>query len=167
VSIASATSFVQGLLDGIGMPGGIEDLAAYLDPPDPNVESAFPTAIIMSADGPEKRLAGPRNTGPGTTSGQKTISHTVRVLVYYFMAGDDPEAKTLFAGIMDGIMTALRTAFPMPALMTDPYTGTVTTAVNAGEEMQYERLPPQATKDQGINLWQGIILIPLQEVIQA
>ena len=64
-------------------------------------------------------------------------------------------------------MKALRTAWPMPAILTDPYDGTQTQAVNAGEEMQYERLPPQATKDQGITLWQGIILIPLQEVIQA
>ena len=160
-------AFVRSLLDGIGMPSGTGDLAAYLDPPDPNVESEFPTAIIMSADGPEKRLTNPRNRGPGTTSGQKTISHTIRVLVYYYMAGDDPEGDNLFAGIMDGIMKALRTAWPMPAILTDPYDGTQTQAVNAGEEMQYERLPPQATKDQGITLWQGIILIPLQEVIQA
>jgi hypothetical protein len=167
VPIASAESFVHSLLDGIGMPSGVEDLAAYIDPPDPNTEAANPTAIIVSADGPEKRLVPPRNTGPGTTSGQKTISHTVRVLVYYYMAGDDPESKTLFAGIMDGIMDRLRTSYPSSAVLIDPYTGNQTTAIGAGEEMTYQRLPPQATQDQGINLWQGIITVPILEVIQA
>lgn len=165
--IASCLSFVEGLLDGIGMPAGIEDLAAYLDPPDPNVEAANPTAIILDADGPEKRLTMPRNQGPGTSAGDKTISHTIRVLVYYYMAGDDPEARTLFAGIMDGIMAALRTAWPMPAILIDPYNGNQTQAVNAGEEMTYTRLPPQATKDQGINLWQGIIMVPVLELLEA
>ena len=160
-------AFLETLLDGIGMPAGIEDLAAYLDPPDPNVEAANPTAIILDADGPEKRLTMPRNTGPGTSAGDKTISHTIRVLVYYYMAGDDPEARTLFAGIMDGIMAELRTAWPMPAILTDPYNGNQTQAVNAGEDMSYTRLPPQATKDQGINLWQGIIMVPILELLEA
>ena len=165
--VASCMAFIEDLLDGIGMPAGIEDLAAYLDPPDPNVEAANPTAIILDASGPEKRLTVPRNTGPGTSAGDKTISHTIRILVYYYMAGDDPEARTLFGGILDGIMKKLRTAWPMPAVMTDPYDGTQTQAVNAGEDMSYERWPPQATKDQGINLWQGVIMVPVLELLEA
>ena len=93
--IASVNAFVKSLLDDIGMPAGLPAMAAYLNPPDPNVEASFPSAYILSAAGPEKRLAGPRNTGPGTSSGQKTISHEVRVLVVYEIANDDPDADTL------------------------------------------------------------------------
>jgi hypothetical protein len=160
-------SLVRDLLDGIGMPGGTEDLAAYLNPPDPNVESDHPTAVILDADGPEKRLTMPRNLGPNTSAGDKTISHTIRIVVYYYMASDDPEGDTLFGGIMDGIMKALRTAWPMPVILTDPYDGSQTQAVNAGEDMSYTRLPPQATKNQRFNLWQGIITVPLLELLEA
>ena len=165
--IASVNAFVKSLLDDIGMPAGLPAMAAYLNPPDPNVEASFPSAYILSAAGPEKRLAGPRNTGPGTSSGQKTISHEVRVLVVYEIANDDPDADTLFAGIMDGATTALRFAWPMPAILTDPYNGTQTQAVNAGEEISYEKFPPQAAVTQRMTLWQGIITVPVLEVIQA
>lgn len=165
--IASCMSFVRDLLDGIGMPGGAEDLAAYLDPPDPNVESGHPTAIILDASGPEKRLTMPRNRGPGTSAGDKTISHSIRVLVYYYMASDDPEGDTLFGGIMDGIMKALRLAWPMPAVLTDPYDGSQTQAINVGEDMSYQRLPPQATNNQRFNLWQGVVMVPVLELLEA
>lgn len=149
------------------MPAGTPDLAAYLDPPDPNVESSIPTCYILQADGPEKRLTIPRNTGPGTTAGNKTIEHQIRLVVIYFQASDDPEADTLFGGIMDGIMDALRTAWPMPAILTDPYTGNQTQAVNAGEGMTYELYPPYATKSQRIQRRNGVITVPVTELLEA
>src|ERR1700733_13732497 len=165
-------SFVRGLLDGIGMPAGTPYRAAYLNPPDPNVESEFPTAYILSSSGPESRnpkYAGTmsRNQGPGTSSGFKTIVHSVRAVIVYYLASDDPEGDILFAGIRDGIMARLRYSYPNPALMTDPYTGIVTQAANTGEDMVYAIYPPQATSNQRFNLWQGEITVPIIEVIQA
>jgi hypothetical protein len=165
--IASALQFVKGLLNDIGMPLGLPGLAAYLNPPDPNVEAQFPSAYILSASGPEKRLTNPRNRGPGTSAGLKTLDHEIRVLMVYEIAGDDPDADTLFAGIMDGAMKALRFAWPMPAILTDPHDGTQTQAVNAGEGMSYEKWPPQAAITQGMTLWQGLVTIPVQETLQA
>jgi hypothetical protein len=170
--IAAVHAFVKGLLDDLPMPLGLPAMAAYLNPPDPNVESEFPTAYILSASGPEKRdpkNAGsmPRNTGPGTPSGDKTIDHTIRILVVYELPSNDPDADTLFAGIMDGAMAALRYSFPNPAILTDPYTGAQTQAANTGEEMTYEKLPPQAISDERLTLWQGIIIVPIIEIISA
>ena len=34
--IASVSSYVKSLLDGLSMPGGEQDMAAYIDAPDPN-----------------------------------------------------------------------------------------------------------------------------------
>ena len=164
--IASSLAFVRDLLNGIGMPAGTPDLAAYLNPPDPNVESQFPTAYILSSSGPEKRdprYAGTmsRNSGPGTSSGFKTIVHTIRAVVVYYLASDDPEGDILFAGVLDGIMAQLRYSYPNPAILTDPYTGVQTQAANTGEEMVYDLLPPQATRNQRVNLWQGVLTIPI------
>ena len=167
--IASCYAFVKGLLNDIGMPAGLPSLAAYVisNAPDPNVESSIPTCYILRSDGPEKRLSMTRNTGPGTAAGEKQIKHQIRLLVVYFMASNDPDGDILFGGIMDGIMDALRTSFPNPALMTDPYTGVVTQAANTGEQMSYELYPPAATKNQRLLLCQGVITVPLIEVIQA
>lgn len=165
--IAAAITFLKGLLDGIGMPAGTPDLAAYITPPDPNVESQFPTCYIMQADGPEQRLTMPRNLGPNTSAGGKTIQHQIRVHVIWFLEGDDPEADTLFPGICDGIMSALRTAWPMPAILTDPYTGAQTQAVNAGENMRYEIYPPSATRSQRWNRYDGVIFVPVLEKFEA
>lgn len=167
--IASAISFVKGLLDDIGMPAGLPSLAAYIvaKSPDPNVESSVPTCYILRSDGPEKRMSMTRNSGPGTSAGEKKITHSIRLLVVYFMASSDPDGDTLFGGIMDGIMDALRTSFPNPALATDPYTGVVTQMANTGEQMTYELYPPAATKNQRLLLCEGVITVPLIEVIRA
>jgi hypothetical protein len=165
--IASCMAFVKQLLDDIGMPAGLPSMAAYLNPPDPNVETEFPSAYILSASGPEKRLTSSRNQGLGTSSGFKQITHSIRVLVVYELASDDPDADTLFGGIMDGAMKALRFAWPMPAILTDPYDGTQTQAINTGEDMFYDKWPPAAAMTERMTLWQGQITIPILEEIQA
>jgi hypothetical protein len=64
-------------------------------------------------------------------------------------------------------MAALRTAWPMPAVLTDPYTGMLTSAFDAGEGMTYETYPPSATASQRINRWNGVITVPITEQFQA
>ena len=70
-----------------------------------------------------------------------------------YVLGNDPDGDTLFGGIMDGIMDALRTSFPNPAILTDPWTGVQTLAANTGEDMTYDLLPPAATKNQRTHRW--------------
>ena len=110
--IASTLAFVKKQLDGLPMPGGIPNMAAYITPPDPNVEAQYPTAYVWPTTGHESRQDPgtiPRNTGPGTPAGFKPINHMVDVFIIYFGADDDPQADSLFPGIVDAAMFALRT----------------------------------------------------------
>ncbi|MGH8921017.1 MAG: hypothetical protein ACRD0H_22240 [Actinomycetes bacterium] len=174
--IAAAISFVKGLLDGLPMPGGgTPNLAAYITPLDPNVESDIPTCYVYPIPGragTEQRKGGdggtfPRNSGPGTPSGFKTLDHTIGIWVVWFMADDDPDADLLVPGFMDAMMESLRRAWPMPVILTDPWTGGETLLMNTGETMYYELLPPHATRDQRFNRYDAIITVPMKEQIQA
>ncbi len=171
--ITSCQQYIKGLLDGLPMPGGAPPLAAYVTPPDPNVESEIPTAYIWPSDGDESRntnMAGtmPRNTGPGTFSGDKTINHRLTVWFVWFQADDDSDADTLFPGMVDAIMYALRFAVPDPEeYLTDPWTGGLSQLADTGENMRYRIDPPHSTKSQRYLMYVAEIDLPLIEVISA
>ena len=100
---------------GLAMPGGLPNMACYVNPPDPNVEADIPTAYVWAPDFDESRTGDqggsiPRNTGPGTPSGTKALEHMIEIFLVYFQAGDDPQADTLFFGIVDAVMARLRTS---------------------------------------------------------
>lgn len=172
MSLAAAIAHVRDLLDGIAMPFPSVELAAYITPPDPNVETHIPTLYVLTAEGPEKRLTVPRNTGPGTAAGDKTVTHRLKLHVIWELPTANPAAPgaadpdLLFSGVIDGIMKALRTT-TAPVLITDPWDGTVTQLVDPGENMTYEYFPRHAVRNQRMLRYDAIILMPVQEVIQA
>ncbi|HEY0719545.1 MAG TPA: hypothetical protein VGD68_18160 [Streptosporangiaceae bacterium] len=169
--IAACQEYVKNLLNDLPMPGSYPNLACYITAPDPNVEAEIPTAYVWPTNGAEKRdprNAGtmPRNTGPGTPSGFKTISHSIGIWVVWFGADDDQDADNAFPGMVDAIMFALRTAAPDPAIVTDPYTGEETMLADTGEEMTYQT-NVSAIEDQRWNRYDALIKLPITEVIQA
>ena len=173
MGLPSVISYVRDRLNGIAMPFPSVQLAAFITPPDPNVETVvMPTLYVLTADGPEKRLTTPRNTGPGTSSGQKTIDHDLKLHVIWMLANANPASPAaanpdlLFGGVIEGIMSALRT-FPAPVMITDPNTGQQTRLVDTGERMAYHYLPRHSIKNQRMLRYDGLIDLPLQEVIQA
>jgi hypothetical protein len=107
-----------------------------------------------------------RNTGPGTSSAFKTILHSVDVYITWMEAGDDPDADSMFPGMVDAVMNAFRTATPMPDDATDPYTGAVTQISNLGEIQDY-RIEVSALEDQAYNRCDSLVTLPVIEVIQA
>jgi hypothetical protein len=171
--IASVCLYFKGLLDGLPMPGGTPAMRSYIMPPDPNDESQFPTAYVWPADFDESRnpeFAGtiPRNTGPGTPSGQKPIEHGIEIFIVWFQAGDDPDADSMFPGIVDAVMAELRTS---PELvggvpLTDPWTGTQSSLFGVGEVMR-GRIVVSATADQAFNRLDCLLTCPVRELIQA
>ena len=167
--IASTLAYVKGVLDQLPMPGGAPNMAAYITPPDPNVEGEIPTAYVWPTDGMESRENPgtiPRNTGPGTPSGFKPINHSIDVYVVYFGADDDPQADSLFPGIVDAVMFALRTSKDSVTL-TDPYNPNVqSTLYNLGEQMHFQ-LVISAVSDQAFNRYDCLIRCPVLELIQA
>jgi len=170
--IASVMGYVKGLLDGLPMPGYAPPMSAQINAQDPNTETDIPTAYIWPTRGHESRddqnYAGTmsRNTGPGTSSGEKTILHSVDIYIVWMEAGDDEDADSMFPGIVDAAMSALRTAYPMPALATDPYTGAETLISNIGEVQDYQ-IVVSALEDQAYNRCDSLITLPVIEVIQA
>ncbi len=168
--IAAVTSYVKSLLDGLPMPGGLPDMVAYIMPPDPNVEAEIPTAYVWPTDGQESRDPAkggtlPRNSGPGTPSGWKSDEHMVDVFVVWFQADDDPQADSLFPGIVDAVMAQLRTSEDSAAL-TDPDTGTPSTLYNLGEDQHYQ-IVVSAVSDQAWNRLDGLIRCNVFELFQA
>jgi hypothetical protein len=56
-------------------------------------------------------------------AGFEVLEHKIGILVVWFGPDDAPEGDTLFPGIVDRIMRALRTAWPNPTILTDPSDG--------------------------------------------
>ena len=168
--IASTLAFVKNQLDGLPMPGAIPNMAAYITPPDPNVEATTPTAYVWPTTGHESRQDPgtiPRNTGPGTPAGFKPINHMVDVFIDWFQADDDPQADSIFPGIVDAAMFALRTCEDSATLQ-DPYNpNIVSTLYDLGEVMSYE-IVISALADQAYNRYDCLLRCgPVMELIQA
>lgn len=165
--IAAALAYVQGLLDNLPMPDTAPAMAAYVVPPDPNVETQIPTAYVWPSAGRESRdpkNAGsmPRNSGPGAPSGFKAIVHSVDIWIVWMAANDDP----LFPGIVDAAMQALRTSSPNPAIVTDPYTGLETLVADVGETQDY-KIAVSALADEAFSRYDALLTLPVTEVLQA
>jgi hypothetical protein len=170
--VAAVTLYVKSLLDGLPMPGpNALAMQAFITPPDPNTETQMATAYIWPTDGHETRNpqqggAIPRNTGPGTAAGWKPISHMIDVFIDWFQADDDPQADSIFPGIVDAVMFALRTSTDSVTL-TDPYNPNVTsTLYNLGEDISYQTVI-SSLADQAYDRYQALLRCPCVELIQA
>jgi hypothetical protein len=170
--IASTLGYIKGLLDGLPLPGdSTPNLAAYITPPDPNVETDIPTAYVWPGDGNEDRdpnRAGsvPRNTGPGTYSGDKGIEHDMSVYLVWFAADDQADIDSLFPGVVDAVMAVLRTSDD-PAEVQDPYDpNTISTLIDVGEKMTY-RIELRSLVNQAYNRYDALVGLTVLEVIKA
>lgn len=168
--IASTLSFVKGLLVDLPMPGQLPSLAAYITPPDPNVQTDIPAAYVWPTDGdegrdPEKGGAVPRNSGVGTASGTKGTEHNIDVYVVWMGSNDEPDIDNLFPGIVDAVMAAFRYSTD-PATAVDPYTEEESTLVDIGERMSY-RITLRSLVEQAYNRYDSLISLSVLEIIRA
>jgi len=167
--IASVIAYVAGVLDNLPMPDGCPPMASYVIPPDPNTETDIPSAYVWPSRFEEDRddtksgRSMPRNTGPGTFSGVKVITHNVDIYIVWMGANDDP----LFPGIVDAAMFALRTCNPMPTVVTDPYNPNVTTQINDVGEVMEGQIYVRALADQAYNRYDSLLTVPVIEEISA
>ena len=168
--ILSTLQYMKGLLDQLAMPGGLPNMAAYITPPDPNVQAEIPTCYVWPTKGREARESGrggtiPRNTGPETPSGTKPLSHMIDLFIVWFQADDDPQADSLFPGIVDAVMFALRTSED-PDVIVDPYTAQASQLIDVGEDMTYE-IVISALEDERYNRYDALVVAEIMELIQA
>lgn len=168
--LASALSYLRGLLDGLPMPGNVAGLSCLVTAPPPFEDpGAIPTLYLWLPDGRESRDGPgtmPRNgVFGGTGSGDKITVHRPAGELQWQNAGPD----LLFYAMVDAIMARLRTAPTRAAdtQVTDPYDASlVTQMLNVGEEMTY-RTAVRPVPDQQANQYQALIQLVLTEVIQA
>lgn len=167
--ISSVIAYVAKVLDGLPMPENCPPMAAEVIPPDPNEETDVPTAYVWPQKFGEDRdpkkggRSMPRNTGPGTFSGVKVITHDVYIYIVWMGANDDP----LFTGIVDAAMFALRTCNPMPTVVTDPYLPVLVTQINDVGEVQNGEIYVRALADQAYNRYDCLLIVPVVEEISA
>jgi hypothetical protein len=168
--IASTLAVVKNLLVDLPMPGGLPDMAAYITPPDPNTETQIPTAYVWPTEGDESRnpdKAGtvPRNSGPGTASGDKGIEHSIDVYIVWEASDEEPDIDSLFPGIVDAVMAAFRFSKD-PAQAVDQYTGEASTLIDLGENMSY-RITLRSLIEQAYNRYDCLVQLSVLEVIRA
>lgn len=106
----------------------------------------------------------PRNQGPNTSSGFKPIVHQMAGWLRW--SGPDDGTALLFPAMVDAITAALRTAYPMPAIAIDPYTGAKSQLSDIGEALR-GRISVQPSPDQQNNQYEALLQMPVTEVIQA
>jgi len=167
--IASVLGYVASLLDNLPMPDSCPPMASYVIPPDPNTETTTPSAYVWPSKFEEDRdpdkggRSMPRNTGPGTFSGVKIITHNVDIYIVWMGANDDP----LFPGIVDAAMMALRTCNPMPTMVPDPYVPGLTTQINDVGEVMTGEIYVRALADEAFNRYDNLLTVPVIEEISA
>jgi len=167
--LASVIGYMVGLLDNLPMPGGADPMAAYDIPPDPNVQSQIPTVYVWPAKFGEARdpNAGgssmPRNTGPGTFSGMKLITHRLDLYIVWMA----PNGDGLFPAIVDAVTYALRFAYPMPIRVTDPNVPGLVTQINDVGEVQDGEIFIRALEDEAWNRFDCPLTVPVIEEISA
>jgi hypothetical protein len=166
MSIAAALVYVKGLLDGLPMPGGAPAMAGYIDAPDPNPETTIPTAYVWPTDFSGKRIAIPRNTGPGTPAGWKERTHDIDVWITWMDQPGEPDSDTIFPGIVGFTVKALEFAYPMPQILTDPYDGEETQLVNVGEVYRGQ-IGAWALEDERMLRYDCRLHLPVIEEYQA
>ena len=163
MGIASVTQAVKAILDGLAMPGGLPGMDAYINAPDPNVQTTIPTAYVWPTAFETSRDTLPRNLGPYSQAGAgfKAKQHSTDVFIVWMDGGSEDDADTIFPGIVDAAVAALETA-SMPALITDPYTGVVTELVNLGEVIR-GRIVASALEDERFLRYDALLQLPAQE----
>ena len=169
--VVAAQSFVKGILQNLVPPGDTglrQPISALITPLDPDVNpDGIARVYVWPAGGPGKRLATPRNSGPGYTSaGAKQIEHDLQVFMVWMDDPSDQNPDLNFPALIDFVWLTLETS-PSPSLYTDPATGAQTQMVNLGEKMSYDFVPPRTLEPQSMRRYDARIRCSLTEIYQA
>lgn len=164
--------YINGLLNGLAWPiPNLPALQSQITPPDPNVQAETPQAYVWPSRGNESRNPArggtiPRATSDASPSGLKTQRHSLEVFLVWWGADDDPDADTLFPGMVDFVMDTLRVSpNPTPPL-TDTWTSRQSYLIDVGEDMDYQ-ISLRSIIDQRYNRYDALITCVINEVFAA
>lgn len=164
--------YVNDLINGLVWPiTNLPPLQSQITPPDPNVDANIPQAYVWPSRGREDRNPArggtvPRATSATSPSGLKTQQHRLDVYLVWFGQDDDPEADTLFPGMVDWVMEKLRLAPDTTPALLDPWTNRESYLIDIGEDMSYQ-ITVRALTDQRYNRYDALITCVINEVFAA
>ena len=180
MSLSACQQYVKGLLDGLTWPAGMQalpsppqPLLAMVTPINPWVaSSAVPTAHIWMEKGQRSRDTSrykvgtiPRAAYKGAPSGTKAGAHAIPVYLVWENTLTAPNADILFTGMIAAICDALEYA-PARTLVTDPWDGTQSWAIDIGESISYET-GLFTTEPERLARYDALLTVPLTEVYAA
>jgi hypothetical protein len=90
----------------------------------------------------------------------------MEVFLVFFQANDDPQADSIFPGVVDAVMRVLRTSLNPATPLVDPYTEEQSTIFDTGEIIR-GRITINATTDQAWNRLDCLLTVTLHELIFA
>jgi hypothetical protein len=172
----STLLYLKSLLDGLAMPAGIPNMVCYITPPAVDEEPfGEPRAYLWIPAWDENRHpqrggSVPRALtkpvpGQNPNSGTKPLDHSVHIWVIYDQASDDPQADSLFPGIIDAVSWQLRVS-ANPAVVSDPYDGTVTQLVDVGEQINGQ-ISVTALAGQRFYRYDALMVVPVSEMLHS
>lgn len=179
MTLVATQQYIKLLLNDLPWPPGMAalpnppgNLIAHATAPNPTVVASAPHAYIWMQRGAENRDnakygAGtiPRAQYAGGPSGTKAREHTIPIYVIWDGFSGDTNAATLFPGMLDAIMSALRVS-PDPVEVTDPWDGSQSFLVDVGETISYD-VDLWTLEPQRMERWDGLITCSVVEVFSA
>lgn len=172
--IVSAQAWILSILNGLVWPpamSNVPPLAAWITPPDPNVEAETPQAYIWPSRGTESRdpkVGGTVNRAVtfGAASGLKAQTHRLDVYLVWWGQDDDPDSDALFPGMVDWVMSALRSSQDPSPIQTDPWSGIQSYMIDVGERTDYQ-LTLRSIVDQRLNRYDALLTLVINEVFPS
>lgn len=131
--------FVQGLLDGLPIPGSTsQSLEASITPPTVDELGDNPKAFIWAS-----RMTASRQTMP-RDRGFKHLAWDIDVWLSYMTLPDSPTVDSEFPLLVDAVMTKLWTTTLVQEFVTDPVTLVTSQILAIGEDFTLD-YPPERT----------------------
>lgn len=170
--LLSIQRYLQGILDGLPVPGQTKALKAQITPP-PLQPLKGPMAFVWGASLRVDRQAGPRITGKDpSTAGFKHLAWELDVWLSYMT---NPNSQTLdseFPAFIDAVMVALwqtpMTGFIDPQGTPCPrQTDGATQIMSIGENMRLEVATPRAVANARTLYFSAQLTLDVYEVVQS
>ena len=156
----SILQYMQGLLNGLTIPGQSKPLSTVLVP---GMQMPLTGPIALIIPGP---VHGERKTAPRNQGGLMEAPWWIDVYLKYETNPNAELLDQLFPLIVDAILYACW-APKLPLQITDPTTGRITNLVALGEAFEVDPQPPETPATMRSLLFGALIRIEATEWLQA
>ena len=156
MSLNTVQLYTQQQLDGLTC-ATLPAAQAWVLPPPTTQPADNPQIYVWGGRSDESRMTLPRFRA------QKRIAHTISLWIQW-VSDSNPDNVQQFPVFLDTITYTLR-SLPIPAQLTDPTTGAVSTLLNMGERIITEYGTPLALQPQGLLLHTAAMSLAVAEIL--